>query len=158
MLIPTNFPLSRCYLSPILHEYVYQINKRLFLFYYSDNKDNKILNNMDYLVHTWGTLAVMAGAAILFYDIKNRNSVNAIHYVSSLTFSIIMICLGMTTIILQKYDNICAVFFGISFLNFTYRNTQSYTPSFTIQYINHLKGYFVGIGSICYGLYRLLCE
>ena len=59
------------------------------------------------------------------------------------------------TILFKRYDSICAIFFGITFLNITYKDRRNFPPSFTINYINYLKGYFVGFGSIMYALFRI---
>ena len=39
--------------------------------------------------------------------------------------------------------------------NITYKDRRTFPPSFTIDYINYLKGYVVGFGSIMYGLFRI---
>lgn len=90
----------------------------------------------------------------MFSVIKHKKSVSAIKNGTYLIFSILMICLGITTIFLKRYDSICAISFGITFLNITYKDRRNYPPSFTISYIDYLKGYFVGFGSIMYGLFR----
>ena len=38
--------------------------------------------------------------------------------------------------------------------NITYKDRRNFPPSFTIDYINYLKGYVVGFGSIMYALFR----
>lgn len=40
-------------------------------------------------------------------------------------------------------------------LNITYKDRRNYPPSFTISYIDYLKGYVVGFMSIIYGLFRI---
>ena len=39
--------------------------------------------------------------------------------------------------------------------NITYKDRRTFPPSFTIDYINYLKGYVVGFGSIMYALFRI---
>ncbi len=87
--------------------------------------------------------------------IKNRKSASAVPYGIYLTFSIMMTCIGITTIILEKYDSICAIFFGITFLKITYNARHTFPPRFTIGYVNYLKGYAVGFGAVMYGLCRI---
>ena len=94
----------------------------------------------------WGILASITGIAIMFSVIKHKKSVSAI---KNGTY------LGITTILFKRYDSICAISFGITFLNITYKDRRNYPPSFTISYIDYLKGYFVGFGSIMYGLFRI---
>ena len=53
------------------------------------------------------------------------------------------------------YDCIIALSLRSTFLNITYKDRRAFPPSFTIDYINYLKGYFVGFGSIMYGLFRI---
>lgn len=113
-----------------------------------------IESNMSYIC-LWGILASITGIAIMFSVIKHKKSVSAIKNGTYLIFSILMICLGITTIFLKRYDSICAISFGITFLNITYKDRRNYPPSFTISYIDYLKGYFVGFGSIMYGLFRI---
>ena len=66
-----------------------------------------------------------------------------------------MICLGITTILFKRYDSICAISYGITFLNITYKDRRNFPPSFTINYINYLNGYVAGFASIMYGLFRI---
>lgn len=103
----------------------------------------------------WGILASITGIAIMFSVIKHKKSVSAVKYGTYLIFSILMICLGITTILFKRYDSICAIFYGITFLNITYKDRRNFPPSFTINYIDYLKGYVVGLVSIMYGLLRI---
>ena len=109
---------------------------------------------MNYIC-VWGILASITGIAIMFSVIKHKKSVSAVKYGTYLIFSILMICLGITTILFKRYDSICAIFYGITFLNITYKDRRNFPPSFTIVYINYLKGYVVGFGSIMYALFRI---
>ena len=113
-----------------------------------------IESNMSY-IYIWGILAFVTGIAIMFSVIKHKKSVSAVKYGTYLIFSILMICLGITTILFKRYDSICAIFYGITFLNITYKDRRNFPPSFTIAYINYLKGYVVGFGSIMYALFRI---
>ena len=103
----------------------------------------------------WGILASITGIAIMISVIKHKKSVSTIKNGTYLIFSILMICLGITTILFKRYDSICAIFYGITFLNITYKDRRNFPPSFTINYINYLKGYVVGFMSIIYGLFRI---
>ena len=49
----------------------------------------------------WGILASITGIAIMFSVIKHKKSVSAIKYDTYLIFSILMICLGITTILFK---------------------------------------------------------
>ena len=100
-------------------------------------------------------LASITGIAIMFSVIKHKKSVSAIKNGTYLIFSILMICLGITTILFKRYDSICAISFGITFLNITYKDRRNFPPSFTINYINYLNGYVAGFASIMYGLFRI---
>ena len=91
----------------------------------------------------------------VFSYIKHKKSVSAVKYGTYLIFSILMICLGITTILFKRYDSICAISIGITFLNITYKDRRNFPPSFTINYIDYLKGYVVGFVSIMYGLFRI---
>ena len=106
-------------------------------------------------IYIWGILAFVTGIGIMFSVIKHKKSVSAIKNGTYLIFSIMMICLGITISFFKRFDSICAIFFGITFLNITYKDRRAFPPSFTIDYINYLKGYFVGFGSIMYGLFRI---
>ncbi len=50
----------------------------------------------------WGILASITGIAIMFSVIKHKKSVSAIKNGTYLIFSILMICLGITTILFLK--------------------------------------------------------
>ena len=73
----------------------------------------------------WGILAFITGIAIMFSVIKHKKSVSAIKNGTYLIFSILMICLGITTILFKRYDSICAISFGITFLNITYKDGEN---------------------------------
>ena len=106
-------------------------------------------------IYFWGILASITGIAIMISVIKHNKSVSAIKNGTYLIFSILMICLGITTILFKRYDSICAISFGITFLNITYKDRRNFPPSFTTAYISYLKGYVVGFMSIMYGLFRI---
>ena len=65
-----------------------------------------------------------------------------------------MVILAVIAMLVGKYDNICAILFGIVFFIFTYRDKNKPSPGFTIDYSWHLSGYEAGIGAIVYGLLR----
>ena len=106
-------------------------------------------------IHVWGILATVTGIAAAFSVIKNRKPASASSTAFCMTFSIMMVCLGITTIILEKYDSICAIFFGITFLKMAYNDRHTFPPSFTINYIDYLKGYVVGLVAVVYALCRI---
>lgn len=60
--------------------------------------------------------------------------------------------------ICQQYDELCAFLFGIAFLVLTYKSRREFPPNFTINYIDYLKGYVVGFGSILYALANFFLE
>mgnify|MGYP007092391291 FL=1 len=105
--------------------------------------------------HIWGILASITGIAATYSVIKNRKPASAFPYGICLTISIMMVCLGITTIILEKYDSICAILFGITFLKITYNDRHTFPPGFTIDYINYLKGYAVGFTIVDSGILAL---
>lgn len=106
-------------------------------------------------IYFWGILASITGIAIMISVIKHKKSVSAIKNGTYLIFSILMICLGITTILFKRYDSICAISIGITFLNITYKDRRNFPPSFTTAHISYLKGYVVGFMSIMYGLFRI---
>ena len=65
-----------------------------------------------------------------------------------------MVILAVIAMLVGKYDNICAILFGIVFFIFTYRDKNKPSPGLTIEYSWHLSGYEAGIGAIVYGLLR----
>lgn len=105
------------------------------------------------LYYLWGMLATITGAVILFNTIRKRKSIGAISYGTYCFFSVVAVTAGVICMICQRYDELCAILFGIAFSVFTYKDECP--PRFTINYINHLKGYFVGFGSILYGVCKL---
>ena len=94
----------------------------------------------------WGILASITGIAIMISVIKHKKSVSAIKNGTYLIFSILMICLGITTILFKRYDSICAISFGITFLNITYKDRRNYPPSFTISLLIILKDMLLVLG------------
>ena len=65
-----------------------------------------------------------------------------------------MVILAVIAMIVGKYDNICALLYGIVFLVFTYRDKNKPSPGLTIDYSWLIGGYFAGIMAIVYGLLR----
>ena len=59
-------------------------------------------------IYFWGILASITGIAIMFSVIKHKKSVSTIKNGTYLIFSILMICLGITTILFKRYDSIWA--------------------------------------------------
>ena len=102
----------------------------------------------------WGILAFITGIVLLFHTIRKRKSMGLVFYVTYWIFSIVCVGLGVFCSIWNQYDELCAILFGIAFTVFTYKDRDEFPPSFTIDYINYLKGYIVGIGSIFYGLVK----
>ena len=109
---------------------------------------------MEYL-RLCGILSFITGIALLFHTIRKRKSIGLILYITYLIFAITCVCLGIYCIIRNQYDELCAIIFGVAFTVFTYKDKDEFPPSFTINYINYLKGYVVGFVSIIYGLFRI---
>ena len=65
-----------------------------------------------------------------------------------------MVILAVIAMLVGKYDNICALLYGIVFFIFTYRDKNKPSPGFTIDYSWFLGGYVAGIMAIAYGLVR----
>ena len=89
-------------------------------------------------IYIWGILAFVTGIGIMFSVIRHKKSVSAIKNGTYLIFSIMMICLGIATIFFKRFDSICAIFYGITFLNITYKDRRNFPPSFTIYYMSPL--------------------
>ena len=89
-------------------------------------------------IYIWGILAFVTGIGIMFSVMKHKKSVCVIKNGTYLIFSIMMICIGIATILFKRFDSICAIFFGITFLNITYKDRRAFPPSFTIDYTNLL--------------------
>ena len=106
----------------------------------------------------WGMLVTITGASILFNVIRKRKSIGAVSYGTYCFFSVVAIIVGLVCMICQRYDELCAILFGIAFSVFTYKSRRDFPLSFTIDYINYLKGYFVGFGSILYGVCKPFLE
>lgn len=110
------------------------------------------------LYYIWGLLASITGIVVLFNAIRKRKSTVAIWYGTYCCFSFTCIAIGVISIICQQYDELCAFLFGITFLVFTYKSRRAFPPSFTINYINYLKGYVAGFVSILYALAKTFLE
>ena len=106
----------------------------------------------------WGILALITGMVLLFHTIRKRKSIGLIFYATYWIFAIVCFCFGTYCVICNQYDELCAILFGIAFTVFAYKDKAKFPPRFTINYINYLKGYFVGIGSIFYGLVKFFLE
>lgn len=103
-----------------------------------------------------GIAAFVTGNVILFRVIKNRKSVSTAVYVTKVAFSVIMVCFGAATIVVEKWHVICSILLGITVMYDNYKRRQDYTPSFTTSYVSYLKGYGAGLMFILYGVFRLL--
>lgn len=110
------------------------------------------------LYYLWGTLSVIIGIVVLFNAIRKRKTMGTISYGTYCCFSFASIAVGVICMICKQYDEWCAILFGLAFLVLTYKDRNDFPPSFTIGYINYLKGYFVGFGSILYALAKTFLE
>ena len=68
-----------------------------------------------------------------------------------------MICAGVITIILNKYDGVCGILYGMLFLHLSYSNRNTYSR-FTTLWIDNIETFLIGAVTICYGLIRIFCE
>lgn len=103
-----------------------------------------------------GIAAFVTGNAILFRVIKNRKSVSTAVYVTKVVFSVMTVCFGAATIVVEKWHVGCFILVGITIMYDNYKRRYDYTPSFTTSYISYLKGYVTGLMFILYGVFRLL--
>ena len=110
------------------------------------------------LYYLWGILASVTGIVVLCNAVRKRKSIGAVLYGTYCSFSLVCIVAGGICMICQQYDELCAFLFGIAFLVMTYRDRHEFPPSFSIDYINYLKGYFVGFGCILYALAKTFLE
>lgn len=110
------------------------------------------------LYYLWGILASITGIVVLCNAVRKRKSIGAVLYGTYCSFSLVCIVAGIICMICQQYDELCAFLFGIAFLVMTYRSRHDFPPSFSIDYINYLKGYFVGFGSILYAFVKTFLE
>lgn len=103
-----------------------------------------------------GIAAFVTGNVILFRVIKNRKTVSTAFYVTKVAFSVMMVCFGAATIVVEKWHVGCFILLGITILYDNYKHRHVYIPSFTNSYVSYLKGYVTGLTFILYGVYRLL--
>lgn len=103
-----------------------------------------------------GIAAFVTGNVILFRVIKNRKSVSTAVYYTYLAFSVMMVCFGAATIVVEKWHVGCFILLGITIMYDNYKRRHDYTPSFTTSYVSYLKGYVTGLTFILYGVFRLL--
>ena len=110
------------------------------------------------LYYLWGILASVTGIVVHYNAVRKRKSIGAVLYGTYCFFSLASIAAGIICMICQQYDELCAFLFGIAFLIMTYKDRHEFPPSFSIGYINYLKGYFVGFGCILYALAKTFLE
>ena len=111
-------------------------------------------NNMANNVYIWDSLSFVAGAIIVYCIAKKgRRSITPLR-LFYLCVGCFMVILAVIAMIVGKYDNICAILFGIVFFIFTYRDKNKPSPGLTIDYSWLIGGYFAGIMAIAYGLVR----
>ena len=104
--------------------------------------------------YIWDSLSLVAGAIIVYRIAKKgRRSINPLR-LFSLCIGCLMVILAVIAMLVGKYDNICALLYGVVFFVFTYRDKNKPSPGFTIDYSWLIGGYFAGIMAIAYGLVR----
>lgn len=113
---------------------------------------------MNEYFYFWGTAAFLTGIILMVNIRKKRKSISAVLYGAYRIFAIIMVCLGIITVLLKEFDYLCSILFGITFVIYEYKEDDKPSPEFTINYIDHLRWYFIGIGSILYGLARYFLD
>ena len=109
---------------------------------------------MVYCDYIWDSLSLVAGAIIVYCIAKKgRRSITPLR-LFYLCVGCFMVILAVIAMLVGKYDNICALLYGIVFFIFTYRDKNKPSPGFTIDYSWFLGGYVAGIMAIAYGLVR----
>ena len=69
-----------------------------------------------------------------------KKSISATKFGAYLIYAIIMICVGIVTIILNKYDGVCGILCGVTMLHVSYNDRNTYSR-FTIPYIDNLQAF-----------------
>lgn len=114
-------------------------------------------DNMISYILAWGIWTVVLGTIMLIWVMLRKKSISATKFGAYLIYAIIMICVGIVTIILNKYDGVCGILCGVIMLHVSYNDRNTYSR-FTIPYIDNIETFFVGAVLICYGLIRIFCE
>lgn len=70
-------------------------------------------DNMISYILAWGIWTVVLGTIMLFWVMVRKKSISATKFGAYLIYAIIMICVGIVTIILNKYDGVCGMLCGV---------------------------------------------
>lgn len=114
-------------------------------------------DNMISYILALGIWTVVLGTIMLFWVMVRKKSISATKFRVYLIYAIIMICAGIVTIILNKYDGVCGILCGVTMLYVSYNDRNAYSR-FTIPYIDNIETFFMGAVLVCYGLIRIFCE
>lgn len=114
-------------------------------------------DNMISYILALGIWTVVLGTIMLFWVMVRKKSISATKFRVYLIYAIIMICAGIVTIILNKYDGVCGILCGEPMLYVSYNDRNAYSR-FTIPYIDNIETFFMGAVLVCYGLIRIFCE
>ena len=104
-----------------------------------------------------GIWTVVFGTIILFWVMVRKKSLSTTKFRGYLIYAIIMICAGIVTIILNKYDGVCGIFCGVTMLYVSYNDRNAYSR-FTTPYFKNIEFFLFGALFICYGLIRIFCD
>ena len=115
------------------------------------------VDNMILYILAWGILTVVLGTIMLFWVMVHKKSLSTTKFRVYLFYAIIMICAGIVTIILNKYDGVCGILCGVTMLHVSYNDRKAYSR-FTTPYIDNIETFSFGALLICYGLIRIFCD
>lgn len=112
---------------------------------------------MIWYILVWGILTVSVGTIMLFWVMVRKKSISATKCRWYLIYAIIMICAGIVTVTLNKYDGVCGILCGVVMLRMSYSDRNTYSR-FTSPYIHNIETFLTGAVLICYGLIRIFGE
>lgn len=100
-------------------------------------------DNMISYILALGIWTVVLGTIMLFWVMVRKKSISATKFRVYLIYAIIMICAGIVTIILNKYDGVCGILCGVTMLYVSYNDRNAYSR-FTIPYIDNIETFLWG--------------
>ncbi|MFR2732819.1 hypothetical protein [Hoylesella buccalis] len=108
---------------------------------------------MENYVYVWDILAFVAGAVMAYRVVRERKRIRNPLSLIYLIIACLMMMMAVIAVIFKKYDNICALLFGVVFLIFIYRDKNKPSPGLSIEY-THLSACFACIVAIAYGIIK----
>lgn len=106
------------------------------------------------MIHYAFTILLLVRGSMALFAIKNKHPANSRENAVCWIIIITIIIFACFSLIIQKYGNICAIFYGVTEIIFTYKENKKdkLKPALESYYIDSFDGYKLAFMALFYGI------